>query len=115
MWGRKAIEAELRSQIESLKAEKVDLLKRIDKLQEAIVAVQSPVAYQEMKYDERAVADVNLRTPEEVQKTKLIQRLTQEWMHSQENQILGPDDLEDLQRRLLGTPTPTSLHGNQES
>lgn len=91
IWGKsgKTIDpvAVLEAQVESLKEEITFLRKQNERLQEALVAKESPVAYRTMKEDEAALT--NTAAPE-----RLDPKLITKFMAQREGALFG--EVEDL-------------------
>lgn len=104
----------LEHQKEALEAHNENLLNMIEKLQDALIAKESPAAFDQMQADK--AVERNPLTEEE-KKRLHIEHETYNWMAAQEEKPLfdGADDMVDRLRTILGTPEPESLHGNDES
>lgn len=108
------------AQIEMLMADVDKKDKQIDKLQEALIAIQSPLAYGEMKYDERtAGSDRSSMTAEQRENNSLREEVTRTWFQNMEGNLWNsPDEMIDSLMN-LGGKTPgmetEPLHENEES
>lgn len=110
--------AKLEAQVEHLKEENQFLRGSVTKLQEALYAKESPVAYQAMKADEAALDwTPNEMTKEELEKKKLEREMTERWLREieRENWFDDGDDLIASLSQMIGAPVPESMHENDES
>ena len=107
----------LEARVESLQGDKDTLNNQVLQLQGALMSVNAPDAYHDM----RAEKDEAGRPPldkEEIEKRKIMAEYLNEYLNNLEKPLLqSKDDLEDLissglMRDLEG---PESLHGNDES
>ncbi len=103
--------------LDSAQADRAELKSQITKLQDALVAVSAPEAYR----DQQIAREDEDRIPiseEQIERNKLIQKTTTEFMSGIEKPLFkSADDLDDLlARSLMRTQEgPTSLHRNDES
>jgi len=127
MGKRKEVERELifcQAKVESLEeqlkiaqADRDRLRVQVEKLQDALVSVRAPEAYrdqQDKEYDAKRV----LPSPEMLERNRITQQVTTEYLNAMEGRILRTgEDLDDLLASALikDRSGPTSLHGNDES
>ena len=105
------------AECEHLRDEVAFLRSQVLKLQEALYAKESPVAYQQMKMDEATAEAPNHGLPEEeVERRMKEAEITRKYVNSLEDPMFK--DAEDMVARLtqnVGAPVPESVHGNDES
>jgi hypothetical protein len=102
----------LRQQVADLKEEKKELARRLDNMSNALIARQSPDAYQDMKAEEYDAEHAD-RYDDEHRK-KLI-KAGQTLLDATENPLFK--DADDMQAMILGNliSESTSTHDNEES
>jgi peptidoglycan hydrolase CwlO-like protein len=107
----------LQALLDSAQADRGELKSQVTKLQDALVAARAPEAYRDQQIaredENRAPVD-----PELIERNKLIQKTTTEYMSGLEKPLFkSADDLDDLLARSLMRTTegPASLHRNDES
>jgi predicted RNase H-like nuclease (RuvC/YqgF family) len=101
--------------IEHLKEENSFLRKQLERTQEALIAKESPVAYEHQKADEAAGEEREL-DPEEQRRNKIEKDIYKRHLTNIENPLFSDvDDMMDMLRRNLGIPESESLHNNEES
>ena len=116
-----AAEARLEAQLDHLRGENERLWKQVEKLQEALFARESPLAYGQMKMDEAALADPAIpMSDEELQRKKIESEVLTNRLYNCEKSLgeLFDEDPEALTSALLktiGAPIPQALHDNDES
>jgi hypothetical protein len=96
----------LQALLDSAQADRGELKSQVTKLQDALVAARAPEAY-------RVPMD-----PEVMERNKLIQETTTEYMSGLEKPLFrDANDLDDLLSRALmrNIEPPASIHGNDES
>lgn len=103
----------LKETIEDLKSDRERLQKRLDVLQEALIATRSPEAFAELKNDQRMEGYESLPVdPEKVQRRKA----EEEWMRSLEEPLFSSaENMIEMLSRRLPAPEPESVHDNSES
>ena len=107
----------LEARVESLQGDKDTLNTQVLKLQEALMSVNAPDAYHDM----RAEKDEAGRPPideKEVEKRKIMSEYMTEYLNSLDKPLFqSKDDLEDLisSGLMRDVEGPESLHGNDES
>lgn len=99
----------LTAQVEALSKEKTDLLDRMNKLQDALVAKESPQAYQDRQYVP------TVKPPENVINDLKIMSKYMEELRSDKPMFETADDLISLVSSVRGVPQSRSIHGNDES
>jgi FtsZ-binding cell division protein ZapB len=104
----------LEHQNEAIRTHNDTLIKMVDRLQEALIAKESPAAYEQMMLDKHE--EKNPLTEEQKKKLKL-EHETYNWMAAEEERPLfdNAEDMVDRLRTILGTPELESIHGNDES
>jgi peptidoglycan hydrolase CwlO-like protein len=107
----------LQALLDSAQADRGELKSQVTKLQDALVAARAPEAYRDQQIaredENRAPVD-----PELIERNKLIQKTTTEYMSGLEKPLFkSADDLDDLLARSLmrNAEGPASLHRNDES
>lgn len=114
--------ASLEAHIEHYKDENAFLRGQVSKLQEALYAKESPVAYDQMRMDRMAAEyedPSDQLSEQEIERRRKKMDLTRRYIQSIEEPLFS--DAEDMIEKLtrIGTPgsplTGGSLHGNDES
>jgi|SRR5271166_795045 len=110
----------MQKRIEELEDDKNKLLLSLEKMQNALVAAQSPEAYRDMKNAEWEAANPRpVPTSAEQEQAQKRKRGWEEYLRASESSLFArPEDLEDLQKTLMAQVNQTrdeSLHGNSES
>jgi hypothetical protein len=107
----------LEEQLKGALAEKAGLFQQIEKLQDSLISIRAPEAYQDQQ-----LAKEEPRAPmsDELQKrNRIMAETTEKYMAAIEEPLFrSADDLDDLLRTGLirdTDTTPPSLHGNDES
>jgi len=108
------------SQIDMLKSQIASLEAQNKQLTEALISVNAPVAYREIKADQAAAANAKPLDKEDLRKKELEYEVRQRWLSSLEAPVLTSfDDFEDF---LKSRNPPTDqdvesrpLHPNTES
>lgn len=98
---------------EFLLKENESLKKQIERLQEALIAKESPVAYQQMQVDK---LDYESEVPEDLTKLKEEAEFIRRAAIAQEQPFFA--DAEDMVSKLsaiVGINPPDSIHDNEES
>lgn len=110
IWGDRKV-----SDLEARLIEENDrLIKQVERLQEALVAKESPIAYAQMRMDQ-ANAD-NPDDLEERQRMKERNEFARRYAASiEEPFFVDADDMIAKLSGIVGMPTPKSLHDNEES
>lgn len=105
------------AQVDHLVKENEFLRGQVDKLQQALIAKESPVAYHHQKMDEAALNSPEvLPTPEEIHEQKVRRETYQKWMENLEGPLFeDADEMVAALTRQIGVPEHESLHGNDES
>lgn len=113
-----AIKDELLNQ----KSTEVDYLrKRMETLQDAIIAIEHPTAYRQLKDDQFAAqADLNAEPvdPEKRKEIENVRKINQDWINGLEDPLFrDADDMMSMLSRRTGISdsTDVSVHGNDES
>jgi chromosome segregation ATPase len=107
----------LQALLDSAQADRGELKTQITKLQDALVSARAPEAYrdQQLEREEKNRVPVD---PETIERNKIIQDTTTEYMSGLEKPLFrDANDLDDLlSRSLMHAIEPAaSLHGNDES
>lgn len=112
-----AAQSRLEAEVEHLRDENAFLRRNVEKLQEALYAKESPLAYEQMKMDEAA-----LGTPydgfseEEIERRKREAEITKQYLASLEEPMFrSAEDMVSKLTKVMGAPVPTSIHENEES
>jgi len=107
----------LEEQLKGARAEKEELFRQIDKLQEALISIQAPDAYRDQQ-----IAKEPPRPPmsaEAQERNRITKEFMEKYMAGLEGPLFPtPDHLDDLIRTGIirdKDPVPASLHGNDES
>jgi len=107
----------LEKQLEITQEDKETLNAQILKLQDAMMSVKAPEAYQDMRFKE--FEDNQDPVSKELkEKARIVQDLTTQYINECENPLFtSKQDLEDLitSGLIKDIPTTPSLHGNDES
>jgi 3-mercaptopyruvate sulfurtransferase SseA len=107
----------LQTLLASAQADRGELKSQVEKLQDALVAARAPEAYR----DQQIAKEDEDRIPvsqETIERNKLVQETTTEFMSSLEKPLFrSADDLDDLLARaaVRNAEGPASLHRNDES
>ncbi len=108
--------ARLETIVEHLTQENQYLREQVSKLQEALFAKESPVAYQHMKMDEAAANFDDGLTPEQRERRNKVAEVTKKWVQQLEAPLFeDADDMVSALSKQIGAPEPSSLHDNSES
>ncbi len=104
----------LEHQSEAARAHNDTLVTMIEKLQDALIAKESPAAYGQLLADRTEESNP---LGDEQKRKLLLEHETYNYLAAQEEKPLfdSPDDMIDRLRNILGTPEPESVHGNDES
>lgn len=126
-WGAKIkiLETEnslLKEKVEDLKEQRSQLQNQVIRLQECLIARESPIAYQTQKSAEYE-ANLSDEERDKIKKGHKIREIQSNFIGSLEeedyfSEVKDPQDLEDLLKRAIGPPkiADTPLHeGNEES
>jgi hypothetical protein len=110
LWGDKKV-----SELEAhLLQENADLKKQVERLQEALIAKESPIAYAQMRMDQANAEDpVDLEERERIKERNEFARRYA--ARIEEPFFIDADDMISKLSQVIGVPTPKSLHGNEES
>jgi hypothetical protein len=96
------------AQIEQLKDENQHLRKQVEKLQEALIAKESPLAYRDLKADQAAVSEPQ-------QDRNIDIRLVSEFMAAREKDLfVDVDDLVSALGQLGGAPQAAPVGDGEE-
>jgi hypothetical protein len=111
--------------LSDLKERITSLEKENERLLEAVMAVQSPAAYNEMRADKiemRATEEETEQYTEEARKAELRQRLTEQYLDGMEKPLwANGEQFEEQMNKWLGNSmedmpvVPPPLHSNDES
>ena len=107
----------LQALLDSAQADREELKAQVTKLQDALVSARAPEAYRDQQLAREEEKRVPM-DPEVVERNKLIQDTTTEYMSGLEKPLFrDANDLDDLLSRALmrNVEPPASLHGNDES
>ena len=107
----------LEEQLRTVHADKAGLTEQIAKLQDSLISVRAPDAYRDQQL-EREGDDRPPISKETLERNKITQRVTTEYMRSLEEPMFrDANDLDDLLRTgiIRDIKPPDSLHGNDES
>ena len=112
--------AKLEAQVEHLTQENEFLRGSVSKLQEALYARESPVAYERMKQDEAAVAWDAAHpppSPEEKAKRQRKIEITEQYLaeYEKDSWFADGDEMISALTQVIGAPEPESVHENEES
>ena len=106
----------LRDQIADLKENRSELIKQLKATQEALIAKESPDAYQEILAARAADKQI---TPEEIKERELQKKqiaIANAYINSMEDPLFkDKDDMESMLSRAVGIPELKSVHENGES
>src|SRR3970040_1997212 len=112
LWGKDKVADQfvslMTAQLEQLKDENQHLRKQVEKLQEALIAKESPLAYRDLKADQAAVKDPD-------QDRNAQTRLVQDFMSAREKDLfVDVDDLISALGQLGGAPQAAPVGDGQE-
>jgi len=110
----------LETQVDHFKEENGFLRKQVEKLQEALFAKESPVAYQQMKMDEAAMEAPSMPTmsEEELHKRKIEREVMQRHITDLEAGrplFADAEEMESALIKMIGSPQTEPIHDNTES
>ena len=107
----------LTEQLRAVQDERSELKAQIEKLQDALISIRAPSAYQDQQ-EEKYLARQPKPSPEEVERQQVFKQVTEQYLAGMEGSLLRtPEDLDDLlvSGIISETEPSTSLHGNNES
>jgi hypothetical protein len=113
--------ATLEAQLHHMKEENTFLRRQVEKLQEALFAKESPLAYAKMKEDEAALADPAPSMSEKDVDYRRIESevLTNRMMNSEKSFLDvfegDPEALLSALGKTIGAPESAPIHNNDES
>lgn len=113
--------AALTLRCEDLVADKKDLRDQVGRLQEALVAKESPDAYRDQKLAEEDAQNVDTRTPEELEYEKKLAEANRDLLINMESDLwTGPEEMMDslastVLKGKLAETFPETSHGDGES
>jgi hypothetical protein len=113
--------AALTLRCEDLVADKKDLRDQVERLQDALVAKESPEAYRDQKYAEEEAKIVDTMTPEEREYERKLAEANRDLLINMESDLFA--DAKELQETLasqvlndkLAEIYPETAHGDGES
>lgn len=109
---------QLQQQLDKAEEEVEFLRGQVLKLQEALVAKESPDAYAMLKADEAALREEEALTPEDREKREQEAEMTKAWVTNLEKPLFASaDDMVTALAQNIGMPfgDEESIHGNEES
>lgn len=108
----------LKEELAQARAREEKLTAQVDRLQNGLMAVRSPEAYQDMRADEREPS-VTVEQADAVKKERDIRRIRESYIRAIEgNALQTGEDLDIMLKSVLargGAMKSKSMHGNSES